>query len=58
MMRKTGIKGILYKYFRNKEKKTMCPSDYIGCMSQANVNYVLNHNQEIEKTGGGMSEQH
>lgn len=50
MMSKSGIKGLLYKYFRNKEKKLYALSDYIGCMSQANVDYVLKHNPEIEKT--------
>jgi glycosyltransferase involved in cell wall biosynthesis len=48
MMSKTGIKGVLYKYFRKKEKKLYALSDYIGCMSQANVNYVLKHNPEID----------
>ena len=41
MLGKTGWKGILYRYFRNKEKKLYELSDYIGCMSQANVDYVL-----------------
>ena len=44
-----GIKGLLYKYFRNKEKKLYSISDTIGCMSKANVQYVLEHNQEIKK---------
>ncbi len=43
-----GIKGILYQYFRKKEKKLYQISDYIGCMSQANVDYVLKHNPEIK----------
>ena len=47
MMTKTGIKGLLYKFFRNKEKKLYAASDYIGCMSPANVEYVLKHNPEI-----------
>lgn len=47
MMSKSGIKGIIYKVFRNKEKKLYRISDYIGCMSQANVDYVLKHNPEI-----------
>lgn len=47
LMSKTGVKGILYKYFRNKEKELYSVSDFIGCMSQANVDYVLNHNPEI-----------
>lgn len=49
MMSKSGVKGLLYKYFRNKEKKLYALSDYIGCMSQANVDYVLKHNPEIER---------
>lgn len=48
MMSKTGVKGILYHYFRKKEKKLYALSDYIGCMSPANVDYVLRHNPEIE----------
>ena len=45
----SGVKGLLYKYFRNKEKKLYRISDTIGCMSPANVQYVLNHNPEVEK---------
>lgn len=48
MLSKSGIKSVLYKYFRNKEKSLYSISDYIGCMSQANVDYVLKHNPEIE----------
>ncbi len=47
MLSTTGVKGFLYKYFRRKEKKLYQISDYIGCMSQANVDYVLKHNPEI-----------
>lgn len=47
MLSKTGMKGILYKFFRAKEKKLYALSDYIGCMSPANVRYVLEHNPEI-----------
>ena len=47
MMTKTGIKGLLYKFFRNKEKKLYAASDYIGCMSPANVDFLLNHNSEV-----------
>lgn len=49
MMKKTGVKGLLYRYFRNKEKKLYRISDYIGCMSPANCEYVLMHNTEVEK---------
>lgn len=47
LLSKTGIKSILYNYFRNKEKKLYSLSDYIGCMSQANVDYMIKHNSEI-----------
>ena len=47
MMKKSGVKGLLYKYFRNKEKRLYAISDKIGCMSQANADYVLKHNPEI-----------
>lgn len=47
MMSKSGVKGLLYGYFRNKEKNLYAISDYIGCMSQANVDYVLKHNNEV-----------
>lgn len=39
--------GILYRFFRRKEKQLYQVSDYIGCMSPANVDYVLKHNPEI-----------
>lgn len=41
------LKYQLYKYFRKKEKKLYALSDHIGCMSPANVEYVLKHNPEI-----------
>ena len=47
MMRKTGIKGFLYRIFRKKEKELYRISDFIGCMSPANVAYVLRHNPEV-----------
>lgn len=49
MLSKTGIKGLIYKYFRAKERTLYKISDFIGCMSHANVDYVLMHNQEISK---------
>ena len=48
MMSKTGVKGLLYKFFRKKEKALYKVSDYIGCMSPANVEFVLKHNPEID----------
>lgn len=47
MFKKTGIKGLMYKFFRSKEKKLYSLSDYIGCMSWANVRYILEHNPEL-----------
>ena len=48
MMKKTGVKSILYRYFRGKEKKLYDISDWIGCMSPANVDYVLKNNTWID----------
>lgn len=48
MMSKSGIKGFLYRHFRRTEKKLYKVSDYIGCMSQANVDYVIKHNPEVD----------
>ena len=48
IMSKTGVKGLLYKHFRRKEKKLYAISDRIGCMSQANVDYVIYHNPEVD----------
>ena len=48
MMRRSGLKGLLYNHFRRVEKKLYRISDHIGCMSQANVDYVLKHNPEID----------
>lgn len=39
--------SIFYKYFRSKEKQLYKQSDYIGCMSQANVDYIIKHNPWI-----------
>ena len=47
MMSKSGVRGGLYRYFRKLEKKLYMISDYIGCMSEANVEYILKHNPEI-----------
>lgn len=49
MMSKHGIKGLLYRYFRRKEQKLYKVSDFIGCMSPANVEYVLRHNSFVRK---------
>ena len=40
-------KGLLWRYFRRRERTLYQISDVIGCMSQANINYVLEHNSEV-----------
>lgn len=47
VMKKSGVTGILYRYFRRKEKHLYEISDRIGCMSPANVEYVKKHNPEL-----------
>ena len=47
MLSTKGMKGFIYKYFRRMEKKLYAVSDCIGCMSPANVEYLLKHNAEI-----------
>ena len=48
ILSKKGLKGIIYRYFRAKEKRLYALSDKIGCMSQANVDYVIKNNSEID----------
>ena len=50
MMKKTGLKSVLYKYFRRKEQKLYNLSDKIGCMSPANVDFLLKHNSYVDKS--------
>lgn len=47
MMTTKGPKSLIYKFFRKKEEKLYQLSDFIGCMSQANVDYLLQHNPQI-----------
>ena len=42
-----GKNSVFYKYFRKKEIELYRQSDYIGCMSSANVEFVLKHNLEV-----------
>ena len=48
MLRKSGLKKVLYNYFRKKEKKLYALSDHIGCMSPANCKYIIENNREID----------
>ena len=42
--------SLIYKFFRNKEKELYIVSDKIGCMSPANVKYLLEHNKYIPES--------
>ena len=44
-----GEKSIFNRYFRKQEIALYKISDFIGCMSPANVDYILKHNDYIEK---------
>lgn len=44
---KRGVKGVIYRFFRHKEKQLYGLSDKIGCMSEANVEFVLEHNRYL-----------
>lgn len=48
LLKTSGLKGLLYKHFRKKEKRLYQISDRIGCMSPANVDYVIKHNHEVK----------
>ena len=47
MLSKGGLKGVLYRSFRRKEKELYRISDWIGCMSPANAKYVIEHNPQV-----------
>jgi putative glycosyltransferase len=41
--------SFIFKYFKRKEKLLYEVSDYIGCMSKENMNYILENNPKILK---------
>ena len=47
LLKTSGIKGLIYKYFRSKEERLYKISDYIGCMSNANVEFLLKNNPSM-----------
>lgn len=49
VLNKSGIQKLIYQYFRKKEEKLYRLSDYIGCMSPANIKYVLEHNKFVSE---------
>lgn len=40
--------GLIHRYFRHKEKMLYRVSDFIGCMSPANVDYIIKYNPEVD----------
>lgn len=54
MMTTHGPKGILYRHFRKQEKRLYEVSDYIGCMSPANAEYLLSHSQSLNNSRVGL----
>jgi glycosyltransferase involved in cell wall biosynthesis len=42
--------GAIWSYFRKKEKKLYNISDYIGCMSNGNLEYLIRHNSYLDKS--------
>ena len=40
--------GVIHKYFLNKEKKLYQLSDKIGCLSEANLEYLKKHNSYLD----------
>jgi len=48
LLKKTGWKGLATRYFFAKEKDLYMLSDHIGCMSEANVNYLKKNNSYLE----------
>ncbi|MBE6532850.1 MAG: glycosyltransferase family 4 protein [Ruminococcaceae bacterium] len=49
IMSKRGIKAPIYLYFRLMEKRLYAISDRIGCMSEANAEYIKRQDPEIPK---------
>ncbi|WP_253278855.1 glycosyltransferase family 4 protein, partial [Psychrobacillus sp. FJAT-21963] len=42
------VNSYIHKFFVNKEKRLYHISDYIGCMSEGNKQFLLKHNPEID----------
>lgn len=47
-------KSVVYKLFRKKEEKLYAISDYIGCTSPANIEFVLSHNPTVNPNKMGI----
>ena len=41
--------SFIFKYFKRKEESLYDISDYIGCMSKGNMDYILEQNPKVSK---------
>jgi glycosyltransferase involved in cell wall biosynthesis len=48
LLREHGAQKPLVRYFRAQETALYHLSDFIGCMSQANIRYLLGHHPELD----------
>lgn len=49
MLKKNGLKGIIYRYFKRLEQKNYAIADKIGCMSEANISYLSAHQPQLSR---------
>jgi len=54
MLISKGIKKYILRYFLKKERLLYQISDYIGCMSNANVEFLLKNNSYIDRKKVGL----
>ncbi|WP_165173111.1 glycosyltransferase family 4 protein [Adlercreutzia sp. ZJ242] len=48
MLSERGLRGLAYRYFKRTERRTYEVSDFIGCMSEANRRYLVEHEPWID----------
>jgi len=48
LLKKSGLKGVIYRFFKRKEQKLYEVSDFIGCMSVGNAEYIIENNPDID----------
>ena len=54
MLRTRGLRGLIWRYFRRRERQLYAISDRIGCMSAANVDYLLSHEPWLDASRVGI----
>lgn len=54
IMSNHGVKGLIYRFFCRKERQLYAVSDHIGCMSQANVDYIVENHPELNPKKVGI----